>query len=783
MTRRKIVIIVTALVLTAIISVTLAFIIPIRYSGEFTVEFRPGELPDNLRLEAQTPFGRKVEIHFIENKASFSGFYRQVLLISDCNKVTAKIRVSHGPYVFSYEIADGCTDGKTQFALPVEPAYGIGFLSISKDVFGWLISTNAFQDAALGVVFVIIAGLSYLIFRRFKSRKNTGSDNPREKAIKIIAVFFSGLLFWIVIVLLVSELSLRIFGSFYADVSSVEELPASDSAFTVLCIGDSFTYGIGATKDKSYPEQLKEIIETREKIPVRVINAGVCAGNTTQMLENTQVLLDKYRPDAVVMLFEMANSWNYYGFSQADNFLYRIKIYKLYKRIAQNIAYKKHGFEMFRRVDDFAVQQLLHANKLMIQDGLGYDAAYYTGRFYMAHQNATKAIDWFALSGVYNPACDSLRNALWVCVEKIDAAQYFSDKYTSPIERTVVPATISHLDSLMAIYPEAIDLNIVKYRYLAVKGDTASALEIIRSMTDTYSMVPVIYYDLLRYNPTANTDFITRYSENKPEYAVFEALIALRDGNSVLAESKFRIASDSNPENTAVKSALFLIERWQTIMLETNLEKREEAFLQCLDSLLRISGFNQSDNARYIEQYKTSYASEENTAGSTAMIMDTDKFSEGKLFGLIISYFDLTENLHESFFLVHKNKRSMNLRDKEVFDWIATDINIITDICLKQSYRLICMNYPLIPPPNSEEISYWAAGTGEIWKKTASAKSISFVNQDSLFSLYGEQKQTLFEPAFTGSEHCNEKGYGLMAENIYYAMKIRGWFNQIKFKP
>ena len=120
----------------------------------------------------------------------------------------------------------------------------------------------------------------------------------------------------------------------------------------------------------------------------------------------------------------------------------------------------------------------------------------------------------------------------------------------------------------------------------------------------------------------------------------------------------------------------------------------------------------------------------------------------------------------------------MSLDDKDIFRWIEKDISTITDICTKQGYPVICMNYPLIPPPCSDEISFWAAGVGDVWKTTARKKNLIFINQDSLFTVNFPDKSALFEPAFTGSEHCNEKGYGYMASNIYECLKKNGYFEK-----
>ncbi|HNW43123.1 MAG TPA: GDSL-type esterase/lipase family protein [Elusimicrobiales bacterium] len=111
---------------------------------------------------------------------------------------------------------------------------------------------------------------------------------------------------------LLLELFLRLLGSRY-----IAELPVAGprASYTVLCAGDSFTYGAGAPPQGSYPVQLEEIL--RARFPgrtIRVVNFGEVAQNTAQMLQRLPKALDEVRPDAVVLLSGMANYWNYWGY-------------------------------------------------------------------------------------------------------------------------------------------------------------------------------------------------------------------------------------------------------------------------------------------------------------------------------------------------------------------------------------------------------------------------------------------------------------------------------------
>lgn len=155
-----------------------------------------------------------------------------------------------------------------------------------------------------------------------------------------------------VVFLLCLEAGLRIVGMLSA-ASTHNGLPApAGSSYTILCLGDSFTYGIGASRGKDYPSQLEGILNTRAgKGRFKVVNAGVCANNTSQILEQLKAILKAgSKPDLVVLWAGGANYWNYWGYQrylQSDNFvsrlndwLYRVRIYKLGKLLLRDVAEK-----------------------------------------------------------------------------------------------------------------------------------------------------------------------------------------------------------------------------------------------------------------------------------------------------------------------------------------------------------------------------------------------------------------------------------------------------------
>jgi len=121
--------------------------------------------------------------------------------------------------------------------------------------------------------------------------------------------------------------------------------------YTILCLGDSFTYGIGAISEKSYPKQLEYMLWKRfpEK-RILVVNGGMPTYNTAQILHDLPSNIKSVNPNLIILLAGDANSWNFWGyheylkgknlFSALYNQLYRVRLYKLIKLLYGDIRNK-----------------------------------------------------------------------------------------------------------------------------------------------------------------------------------------------------------------------------------------------------------------------------------------------------------------------------------------------------------------------------------------------------------------------------------------------------------
>jgi hypothetical protein len=77
----------------------------------------------------------------------------------------------------------------------------------------------------------------------------------------------------------------------------------SDTQSVALCIGDSFTYGLGAsTRDRSYPARAQEIVASREPQAITFVNRGVPGQTSRDVLGRLPGALQRYQPDLVYVL-------------------------------------------------------------------------------------------------------------------------------------------------------------------------------------------------------------------------------------------------------------------------------------------------------------------------------------------------------------------------------------------------------------------------------------------------------------------------------------------------
>lgn len=173
------------------------------------------------------------------------------------------------------------------------------------------------------------------------------------------------LFIYIVCVLAVAELSLRVIGYIQYRKPIANKI-SRENDYIIVCIGDSFTYGLGVEKNDSYPTQLEKLLNSNIiSRHFKVFNFGVPGSNSSMHLGYfTELIRGQVRPDLVIILTGANDSWNFAksniekvmqnqsAFSKLGTkiitFFADFRIYKMVKLIIVNLTRRTSESEIGR---------------------------------------------------------------------------------------------------------------------------------------------------------------------------------------------------------------------------------------------------------------------------------------------------------------------------------------------------------------------------------------------------------------------------------------------------
>jgi len=158
-----------------------------------------------------------------------------------------------------------------------------------------------------------------------------------------LSIAFGSLILFLVLL----EICLRIAGQIYLSREITHYGDVKTSNYVILCLGDSFTWGGGVTRDETYPAYLSEMIKSRDPHKkILVINKGKCEYNSSQVLKSLPRWLKIYRPNIVILLVGSSNRFNPWGYnsyqspgllSDLKDTLDNLKVVKMIKLISTNL--------------------------------------------------------------------------------------------------------------------------------------------------------------------------------------------------------------------------------------------------------------------------------------------------------------------------------------------------------------------------------------------------------------------------------------------------------------
>jgi len=456
-----------------------------------------------------------------------------------------------------------------------------------------------------------------------------------------VLVFFVGILTCLVVL----EVSLRIVGSIYANLSEPDERLSSDAGQVILCVGDSLTFGLGASSEFSYPAQLQKMLsESNPEKNYLVINRGWPGQNTAELLIRLEKYLREFKPSVVTLLIGARNQANYFG----------------YKEYLQESHKKKRGLFLTLH-DQLDTIRLYKFFRLLFRDSIPSN---------LSHHN----------------------------LPEIEPGKYPSEVQQGLKELPGDRGKKSIEDCFGAdIHKE--------------QGEYDKALEFVLDAVETkevdvrcYSIAGSIYREQKQYEK-ALTWFRKGIKKDPTEFRNYDGI--------------GQLYSDQNQLRDAV--------------------------------LWYKKGFEQ---ARYSSLYGHCYVGINDAFKRLNDFQGAIEFFEKETKRKAPVNDNYLSDLANDYLMIIKNNES----DAAVLQWIQADLEQILELCDQYKSRVIIQNYPFKP------------GIDPIFRKIAKQRNIPFVDHQTAFAPYikdGVRSKEYFVP----DEHPNEKGYHLMAKNIWMVFK------------
>jgi tetratricopeptide (TPR) repeat protein len=480
----------------------------------------------------------------------------------------------------------------------------------------------------------------------------------------------------IVFILLLLEISLRIFGLFYHP-DSVKSIENSRQGYTILALGDSYTYGIGSTEGMNYPFQLEKLLNKNSNSKFNVINVGLNGQNSSQVAEEIEDNISKFTPQLIVLLIGKNNYWNYYGYDKSFfNFINRIRVYKLIKLLAGNVKTHLSNNSDGNKILKFNAGEILKEKKSfddIFKTHIRFSPKYNNyGVFLVRIHEFENAVNWFKAS---------------IATDSLNYYNYEGVAYALISEKKYNDAALFLKDAVRK-----------------------------NNNPDLYSLLGYIYSLMPDYDQAA------RWLKKGLE-------INSRKGILYYQLGKIYFLQDKNEESISI------------------LLKGIETEPYCIDYYDFLSFINKKSN---------------NKDERINMAFKKDSISSGKLF----SYNDTIDIKRFIYRLSTTSGETGNICEingeldnniEGISEWLKTDVLKIIEICKEKHVKLLIQNYPLnhIPPPD------FSANT--VLKDCALSDDVYFADNVKFFIGSGLPLNYFFVP----DEHCNNKGYELMARNIF----------------
>lgn len=256
-----------------------------------------------------------------------------------------------------------------------------------------------------------------------------------------------------------------------------------ENVVRVLCVGDSYTFGSGAERGFSYPEQLERLLNQNTGVKFRVYNLGIGSSNSSQTLKKLPAQLLKYSPDIVIIMTGCNDIWNfedsnYYLFTadkrfralrRLDGALMSFRSYKLLKIISFNMKAKLIE-KKIEKIDVISPKKGYDYNVLLDssqKEKLEYYIKLAQGYWNMQnrdHENAIKILNNALKLDPYNKKVLFLLGDIYNCSSKpllsVDAYKKILEvEPNNIVAHKKLFSIYQKLDDLKMAYKEAIEVS------------------------------------------------------------------------------------------------------------------------------------------------------------------------------------------------------------------------------------------------------------------------------------------------------------------------------------
>ncbi len=165
---------------------------------------------------------------------------------------------------------------------------------------------------------------------------------------KRIFVFFAGALTAFILLEGVLNLGGVVYQTYW-DLHTRSAVKEAGIKNVILCLGNSYTKGVGAAPEMSYPMQLQQMLNRSTNNNSLVINKGVGLQSTAELLSSLKFNIKLHRPNLIVLQTGQCNRWNY---SLHTNYLRRVEgtfsVGSRFRNLFIELYFKCKVFKLFK---------------------------------------------------------------------------------------------------------------------------------------------------------------------------------------------------------------------------------------------------------------------------------------------------------------------------------------------------------------------------------------------------------------------------------------------------